>query len=178
MLMRGGTSKGLFFLGSELPARPAARNALLLAIMGSGHPMQVDGVGGGHPLASKVAVISQSEHGDADIDYLFLQLGVEETTITDRQNCGNILAAVGPFAAERDLITTGIDTTTTRIRMVNSGTVVTATFATPGGVPEYAGETVIAGVPGRAAPVLLRFADPAGSATGRLLPTGQARDII
>jgi len=178
MLMRGGTSKGLFFLGSELPARPAARNALLLAIMGSGHPMQVDGVGGGHPLASKVAVISQSEHGDADIDYLFLQLGVEETTITDRQNCGNILAAVGPFAAERDLITTGIDSTTTRIRMVNSGTVVTATFATPGGVPDYAGDTVIAGVPGRAAPVLLRFADPAGSATGRLLPTGQARDII
>jgi 4-oxalomesaconate tautomerase len=96
MLMRGGTSKGLFFLASELPSRAEARNALLLAIMGSGHPMQVDGVGGGHPLASKVAVISRSEHSDADIDYLFLQLGIEEATITDRQNCGNILAAVGP----------------------------------------------------------------------------------
>jgi 4-oxalomesaconate tautomerase len=178
MLMRGGTSKGLFFLASELPARPEERNALLLAIMGSGHPVQVDGVGGGHPLASKVAVISRSEHGDADIDYLFLQLGVEEATVTDQQNCGNILAAVGPFAAERELITTSIGSTTTRIRMVNSGSVVTATFATPGGVPDYAGDTAIAGVPGRASPVLLRFADTAGSVTGQLLPTGQARDII
>jgi len=178
MLMRGGTSKGLFFLASELPGEPEARNALLLAIMGSGHPVQIDGVGGAHPLASKVAVISRSEHGDADIDYLFLQLGVEEATVTDQQNCGNILAAVGPFAAERELITTGIGSTTTRIRMVNSGSIVTATFATPGGVPEYAGDTAIAGVPGRASPVLLRFADTAGSATGQLLPTGQARDII
>ena len=178
MLMRGGTSKGLFFLASELPAEPEARNALLLAIMGSGHPVQVDGVGGGHPLASKVAVISRSEHGDADIDYLFLQLGVEEATVTDQQNCGNILAAVGPFAAERELVTTDIGSTTTRIRMVNSGSIVTATFATPGGVPSYAGNTAIAGVPGRASPVLLRFADTAGSATGQLLPTGQARDII
>jgi 4-oxalomesaconate tautomerase len=178
MLMRGGTSKGLFFLASELPGEPEARNALLLAIMGSGHPVRVDGVGGGHPLASKVAVISRSEHGDADIDYLFLQLGVEEATVTDQQNCGNILAAVGPFAAERELITAGIGETTTRIRMVNSGSIVTATFATPGGVPDYAGGTAIAGVPGRASPVLLRFADTAGSATGQLLPTGQARDII
>ena len=178
MLMRGGTSKGLFFLASELPGEPEARNALLLAIMGSGHPVQVDGVGGGHPLASKVAVISRSEHGDADIDYLFLQLGVEEATVTDQQNCGNILAAVGPFAAERELITASIGSTTTRIRMVNSGSIVTATFATPGGVPDYAGDTAIAGVPGWASPVLLRFADTAGSATGQLLPTGQARDII
>jgi 4-oxalomesaconate tautomerase len=178
MLMRGGSSKGLFFLASELPASPDERDALLLAIMGSGHPLQVDGVGGAHPLASKVAVISQSEHGEADIDYLFLQLGVEEATITDQQNCGNILAGVGPFAAERELITTGIQSTTTRIRMVNSGSVVTATFATPGGVPDYAGDTAIAGVPGRASPVLLRFTDTAGSATGQLLPTGQARDII
>jgi 4-oxalomesaconate tautomerase len=178
MLMRGGTSKGLFFLASELPGEPEARNALLLAIMGSGHPVQIDGVGGAHPLASKVAVISRSEDGDADINYLFLQLGVDEATVTDQQNCGNILAAVGPFAAERELITTGIGSTTTRIRMVNSGSIVTATFATPGGVPDYAGDTAIAGVPGRASPVLLRFADTAGSATGQLLPTGQARDII
>src|SRR5262245_14974477 len=98
MLMRGGTSKGLFFLASDLPADPAERDALLLAIMGSGHPLQVDGVGGAHPLASKVAVISRSQRSDADIDYLFLQLGVEDATITDQQNCGNILAAVGPFA--------------------------------------------------------------------------------
>jgi len=178
MLMRGGTSKGLYFLASELPADQAERDAALLAIMGSGHPMQVDGVGGAHPLASKVAVVSPSRRDDADIDYLFLQLGVAEATITDQQNCGNILAGVGPFAAERGLISAGSPATTTRIHMVNSGSVVTATFATPAGVPQYAGGTAIAGVPGRAAPVLLRFADTAGSATGSLLPTGNVSDVI
>ena len=178
MLMRGGTSKGLFFLASDLPGSPADRDALLLAIMGSGHPLQVDGVGGGHPLASKVAVVSQSASDDADIDYLFLQLGVERATITDRQNCGNILAGVGPFAAERGLIAAGNESTTTRIRMVNSDTVVTASIATPGGIPSYEGETALAGVPGTGAPVLLRFAGTAGSATGSLLPTGRVRDLI
>jgi 4-oxalomesaconate tautomerase len=178
MLMRGGTSKGLFFLASDLPGSPADRDALLIAIMGSGNPIQVDGAGGAHPLASKVAVVSLSASGDADIDYLFLQLGVEEATITDRQNCGNILAGVGPFAAERGLIAAGDSSTTTRIRMVNSDAVVTATFATQDGVPVYEGETAIAGVPGTGAPVLLRFADTAGSATGHLLPTGRVRDLI
>ncbi len=178
MLMRGGTSKGLFFLAGDLPAEPADRDALLLAIMGSGHPLQVDGVGGAHPLASKVAVVSRSEREDADVDYLFLQLGVEQATITDRQNCGNILAGVGPFAVERGLIDPGSPTTTTRVLMVNSGSVVTAAFATPGGVPAYAGGTEIAGVPGSAAPVLLRFAGTAGSATGSLLPTGRVRDVV
>jgi len=176
--MRAGTSKGLFFLESDLPAEPSKRDAMLLAIMGSGHPMQVDGVGGAHPLASKVAVVSPASRDDADIDYLFLQLGVEEATITDRQNCGNILAGVGPFAAERGLIGTADPATTARIHMVNSGSVVTATFQTPGGYPDYAGETMIAGVPGRAAPILLRFAGTAGSATGSLLPTGRVSDVI
>jgi len=140
--------------------------------------MQVDGVGGAHPLASKVAVVSPAARDDADIDYLFLQLGVEEATITDRQNCGNILAGVGPFAAERGLIGTRDPSTTARIKMVNSGSLVTATFATPGGVPDYAGNTRIAGVPGSAAPIVLRFADTAGSATGSLLPTGRVSDVI
>jgi 4-oxalomesaconate tautomerase len=178
MLMRGGTSKGLFFLASDLPGTPADRDALLLAIMGSGHPLQVDGAGGAHPLASKVAVVWRSPSDHADIDYLFLQLGVEEATITDRQNCGNILAGVGPFAAERGLIAAGEESTTTRIRMVNSDTVVAATFATPGRIPRYSGEAEIAGVPGAAAPVLLRFADTAGPAAGGLLPTGHVRDVI
>ena len=178
MLMRGGTSKGLYFLASDLPADRAERDAMLLAIMGSGHPLQLDGVGGAHPLASKVAVVSPSRSGDADVDYLFLQLGVDEPTITDQQNCGNILAGVGPFAAERGLVRTASTSTTTRIHMVNSGSVVTATFATPGGVPEYAGDMAIAGVPGSAAPVVLRFADTAGSATGSLLPTGQVSDVV
>jgi 4-oxalomesaconate tautomerase len=178
LLMRGGTSKGLYFLASDLPADPGERDALLVAVMGSGHPMQVDGVGGAHPLASKIAVVSPSAREDADIDYLFLQLGVDEPTITDRQNCGNILAGVGPFAVERGLIGAGQESTTVRIHMVNSRSVVTATFATPGGVPRYAGDTAIAGVPGTAAPITLRFAGTAGSATGSLLPTGRVSDVI
>lgn len=178
MLMRGGTSKGLYFRADDLPADPAERDALLLSVMGSGHPMQVDGLGGAHPLTSKVAVVSRPADGDADIEYLFLQLGVGEATVSDRQNCGNILAGVGPFAVERGLIDAGGEQTTTRIRMLNSGSVVTATFPTPGGLPGYAGGTAISGVPGRAAPVLLRFAGTEGSATGRLLPTGQVCDMI
>jgi 4-oxalomesaconate tautomerase len=178
MLMRGGTSKGLYFVAADLPADPGERDALLLAVMGSGHPMQVDGVGGAHPLASKVAVVSPSRRGDADVDYLFLQLGVDEPTITDRQNCGNILAGVGPFAVERGLIAADAESTMVRIHMVNSRSTVTATFATQAGVPRYAGDTAIAGVPGTAAPILLRFAGTAGSATGSLLPTGRVSDVI
>ncbi|HUB40160.1 MAG TPA: 4-oxalomesaconate tautomerase [Streptosporangiaceae bacterium] len=178
MMMRGGTSKGLYFLASDLPPQPARRDALLLRIMGSGHPLQIDGLGGAHPLTSKVAVISVSQHDDADIDYLFLQLGVEDATVTDQQNCGNILAGVGPFAVERGLVEPDAESTTTRIRMLNSGSVVTARFATPGGVPDYAGTTAIAGVPGTAAPIRLRFAGTAGSATGHLLPTGRICDVI
>jgi 4-oxalomesaconate tautomerase len=178
MMMRGGTSRGLYFLAGDLPAEPGERDSLLLRIMGSGHPLQIDGLGGAHSLTSKVAVISPSADGEADIDYLFLQLGVAEPTVTDRQNCGNILAGVGPFAVERGMIAAGGQSTTARIRMVNSGSVVTATFATPGGVPDYAGGTAIAGVPGTAAPVSLQFAGTAGSATGYLLPTGHVTDTI
>jgi 4-oxalomesaconate tautomerase len=178
MMMRGGTSRALYFVASDLPGTPQHRDRLLLSIMGSGHPLQIDGLGGPHPLTSKVAVVSPSPRDDADIDYLFLPLGVEQATITDQQNCGNILAGVGPFAAERGLIGASPESTTTRIRMVNSGAVVTAVFPTPGGVPRYAGGTVIAGVPGRAAAIRLLFTDTAGSATGSLLPTGNARDVI
>ncbi len=178
MQMRGGTSRGLYFVAADLPSDPAARDALLIAIMGSGHPLQINGLGGGHPLTSKVAVVCPSQRDDADIEYLFLQLGVEAATITDQQNCGNILAGVGPFAVERGLIEAGPEQTTTRIAMVNSGGVVTATFATPGGRPCYDGTTAIDGVPGTAAPILLRFADTAGSTTGQLLPTGSLCDLI
>jgi 4-oxalomesaconate tautomerase len=178
MLMRGGTSKGLYFVAADLPEAAEERDSLLLRIMGSGHPLHIDGLGGANPLTAKVAIVSPSQHDDADIDYLFLQLGVEQATITDKQNCGNILAGVGPFAVERRLIQPGDDTTRTRIRMVNSDSVVTATFATPGGVPDYSGTTAIDGVPGTAAPISLLFADTAGSTTGRLLPTGSVCDVI
>ncbi len=178
MQMRGGTSRGLYFVAGDLPADPYERDRLLIAVMGSGHPLQIDGIGGGYPLTSKVAVVSPSQRDDADIDYLFLQLGVDAPTITDKQNCGNVLAGVGPFAVERGLIAAGAATTTTRIAMVNTGSVVTAMFGTPGGMPEYAGTTAIDGVPGTAAPILLRFADTAGSTTGALLPTGNLVDTI
>jgi 4-oxalomesaconate tautomerase len=178
LMMRGGTSRGLYFVASDLPDAAPARDDLLLRIMGSGHPLQIDGVGGAHSLTSKVAIVSRSQRGDADLDYLFLQLGVGHATITDQQNCGNILAAVGPFAVERGLIAGGRQDTTTRIHMVNSGSVVVATFATPGGQPQYAGPSAIAGVPGTAAPVRLRFSGTAGSTTGSLLPTGHIRDVI
>ncbi len=174
MLMRGGTSKGAYFLASDLPADPAERDDLLLRIMGSPDPRQIDGIGGAHPLTSKVAVVSASSRGDADVDYLFLQVGVGEASVSDRQNCGNLLAGVGPFAVERGLVRGA----PVRIYMVNSGSVATAAFPAADGAVEYAGDTAIAGVPGTAAAVVLDFAGTEGSATGALLPTGQVRDLI
>jgi 4-oxalomesaconate tautomerase len=125
-----------------------------------------------------VAVVSPSEHAGVDVDYLFLQLGVDEATVSDRQNCGNILAGVGPFAVERGLVPAGDGETSVRIRMVNSDSVAVSTFPTPGGRVEYRGDVEIAGVPGTAAPVVLAFTDTEGSATGALLPTGHVRDTV
>ena len=146
--------------------------------MGTPDPRQIDGLGGATSLTSKVAVVSPSAAPDVDVDYLFLQLGVDEPTVSDRQNCGNMLAAVGPFAVERGLVPAGGDETSVRIRMVNSDSVAVASFATPGGRVEYRGDVAIAGVPGTAAPVVLAFADTEGSATGSLLPTGHVRDTV
>ncbi|MGA2828696.1 MAG: 4-oxalomesaconate tautomerase [Streptosporangiaceae bacterium] len=178
MLMRGGTSKGAYFLAGDLPPDPAERDDLLVRVMGSGDPRQIDGIGGAHPLTSKVAVVSRSASPDADLDYLFLQLGVEEATVSGQQNCGNLLAGVGPFAVERGLIPGGARETMARIRMVNSGSLATARFPTPGGQAAYTGRTAISGVPGTAAAVVLDFSDTEGSATGHLLPTGNLRDHI
>ncbi|MCU7728213.1 4-oxalomesaconate tautomerase [Actinoplanes sp. KI2] len=178
MMLRGGTSRGLYFEPGDLPADPAERDDLLLRLMGTPDPRQIDGLGGSTSLTSKVAVVSRAAHDTADIDYLFLQLGVDQPTVSTQQNCGNILAGVGPFAVERGLVPAGPDETSVRIRMVNSDSVAVATFATPGGRVEYRGDTVISGVPGGAAPVVLAFAGTEGSATGSLLPTGQVRDQI
>jgi 4-oxalomesaconate tautomerase len=174
MLMRGGTSKGAYFLARDLPADPAERDDLLLRIMGSPEPRQIDGIGGAHPLTSKVAVISPASRPDADVDYLFLQVGVDQATVSDQQNCGNLLAGVGPFAIERGLA----GQPPVRIHMVNSSSVATATFPATDGVVDYAGEVAIAGVPGTAAAVVLDFAETEGSATGALLPTGHVTDVI
>ncbi|WP_104525237.1 4-oxalomesaconate tautomerase [Blastococcus atacamensis] len=177
-MLRGGTSRGLFFEAADLPADPAERDELLLRLMGTPDPRQIDGLGGATTLTSKVAVVWPSADPDVDVEYLFLQLGVDEATVSDRQNCGNILSGVGPFAVERGLVPAAADETSVRIRMVNSDSVAVATFPTPGGAVEYRGEVEIAGVPGTAAPVVLAFTDTEGSATGALLPTGHVRDTV
>jgi 4-oxalomesaconate tautomerase len=178
MLMRGGTSKGAYFLADDLPADPGERDALLLRVMGSPDPRQIDGVGGAHPLTSKVAVVGASPGPGADVDYLFLQVGVGEAAVSGAQNCGNILAGVGPFAVERGLVAAGADRTRVRVRMLNSGSLATADFATPGGAVRYDGGTAISGVPGTAAAVLLDFAGTEGATCGALLPTGNVRDLV
>src|SRR4051812_44406825 len=177
-MLRGGTSRGLYFEARDLPADAAERDSLLLRLMGTPDPRQIDGLGGATSLTSKVAVVSPSGSPDVDVDYLFLQLGVDEATVSDQQNCGNILAGVGPFAVERGLVPARGAETTVRIRMVNSDSIAVATFPTPDGRVEYRGEVGIAGVPGTAAPVVLAFTDTEGSATGSLLPTGHVRDTI
>jgi 4-oxalomesaconate tautomerase len=182
LLMRGGTSKGAYFLADDLPADPAERDDLLLRIMGTPDARQIDGIGGAHPLTSKVAVVSASTDPDADVDYLFLQLGVEEPTVSDRQNCGNLLAGIGPFAVERGLVRGLVrpdaERTTVRIRMLNSDSTAVAHFRTPDGIVDYSGDTAISGVPGTAGAVVLDFTGTEGSACGSLLPTGHVRDTI
>jgi len=177
-MLRGGTSRGLYFEPGDLPADPSERDDLLLRLMGTPDSRQIDGLGGATSLTSKVAVVSRSAHPEADVDYLFLQLGVDRPTVSDRQNCGNILAGVGPFAIERELVRAGAAETSVRIRMVNSDSIAVATFATPGGRVEYRGDVAISGVPGTAAPIVLTFTDTQGSATGALLPTGNIRDRV
>ncbi|MEA1941097.1 MAG: 4-oxalomesaconate tautomerase [Pseudomonadota bacterium] len=175
-LMRGGTSKGLYFAAGDLPADEGVRDAVLLAAMGSPDRRQIDGLGGAHPLTSKVAVISPSRQDDADADYLFLQVAVDRAEVTSSQNCGNILAGVGPWAIEAGLVTARDGITPVRIRMVNTGGIAVAHVATPGGVVEYQGEARIDGVPGTAAAMPIEFLDVAGASCGALLPTGQAVD--
>ncbi|WP_029009668.1 4-oxalomesaconate tautomerase [Azospirillum halopraeferens] len=178
MWMRGGTSKGGYFLADDLPADTAARDAFLLRVMGSPDPRQIDGMGGAHPLTSKVAVVRPSQRADADVDYLFLQVFVDRAVVTDAQNCGNILAGVGPFAIERGLVPAADGETRVRIHMENTGQTAVARVCTPGGRVRYAGDARIDGVPGTAAPVPLEFMDTAGSSCGALLPTGRAVDVI
>ena len=178
MWMRGGTSKGGYFLKSDLPADPAARDAFLLAVMGSPDPRQIDGMGGADPLTSKVAVVAKSERPGIDVDYLFLQVFVDQALVTDAQNCGNILAGVGPFAIERGLVAPTGDETRVAIFMENTGQVAVATVQTPGGLVTYAGSAAIDGVPGRHAPIPTEFRDTAGSSCGALLPTGNVVDTI
>lgn len=178
MWMRGGSSKGGYFLKDDLPVDPAERDAFLLRAMGSPDPRQIDGMGGADPLTSKVAVVGASNREGVDVDYLFLQVFVDQAIVTDAQNCGNILAGVGPFAIERGLVAAQDGETRVAIFMENTGQVAVATVQTPGGQVTYAGDAAISGVPGTAAPVPLAFRDTAGSSCGALLPTGNGVDTI
>lgn len=179
MLMRGGTSKGAYFLAEDLPSSTLDRDRVLLEIMGSPDERQIDGIGGAHPLTSKVAIVSPSADADADVDYLFLQVGVDTAFVTDKQNCGNLLAGVGPFAVERGLVVVAGDTeATVRIRMLNTGGVATARFPVEAGLPVYEGDCFIAGVPGTAAAISLEFENTAGSTCGALFPTGNVVDVV
>jgi len=178
MWMRGGTSKGGYFLKDDLPAGIAQRDAFLLAVMGSPDPRQIDGMGGADPLTSKVAVVCRSALPGIDVDYLFLQVFVDQAIVTDAQNCGNILAGVGPFAIERGLVSAQDGETRVAIFMENTGQVAIATVQTPGKVVTYNGNAAIDGVPGTHAPIPIEFRDTAGSSCGALLPTGRAVEVV
>ncbi len=178
VIMRGGTSRGPFFLASDLPQDIQQRDAVLLAAMGSPHEYQVDGIGGATPFTSKVAIISKSERPGIDVDYLFAQVIVNEKIVDTKPNCGNMLGAVGPFAIEQGIVPIQGDTTTLTIFNVNTGAVVDAIIETPNGQVQYEGVAQIDGVPGTAAPVLLNFRSAIGSVTGKLLPTGNPIDMI
>ena len=178
MVMRGGTSKGLYFRIQDLPAEKAIYDRVLLAAMGSPDLRQIDGMGGAHPLTSKVAIVGPSTHLQADVDYLFQQVVVNEARVDGSQNCGNILAGVGPFAIERGLVKLAGDVTDVRIHMLNTKSIAVARVQTPGGKVEYEGNARIDGVPGTAAPIPIDFLDVAGSSCGALLPTGHPRDLV
>lgn len=178
VLMRGGSSKGLFFLAEHLPSDEVARNRLLLAAMGSPDVRQIDGMGGGNDLSSKVVIVAPSSRPQVDVEYLFAQVSVARDLVDVLPNSGNMLAAVGPFAIEQGLVRPSSPTTKVRILNINSGKVVEAVLQTPGGRLAYGGNFHLDGVPGASAPIALNFLDPAGTLTGRLLPTGRARDMI
>jgi 4-oxalomesaconate tautomerase len=181
MQFRGGSSKGLFFNAADLPVDEIERNRTILAAMegvGAGDPRQIDGLGGATSLTSKAAVVSKSKNPKADLDYLFLQVVIGKGQISTTQTCGNILAAVVPFAVEAGMITAGDKTTTAKVNMVNTGGICEVTIETPRGIVNYAGNTKVDGVPGTAAPVICNYLETVGSSCGALLPTGNIKDII
>ena len=178
MWMRGGTSKGLYFLKEDIPNDIAKREDFLLSVFGSPDNLQINGVGGGNPLTSKVAIVSKSKRSDVDVDYLFLQVAVDDYVVSSTQNCGNILAGIAPFAIERGLIKPEKDKTSVRIFMENSKQIAIATVDTPDGTLTYNGNTYIDGVTLPSSPISLEFLDIEGSLCGELLPSGNIKDEI
>jgi 4-oxalomesaconate tautomerase len=178
LFMRGGTSRGPFFLESDLPAETAIRDSVLLAAMGSPDKRQIDGLGGANPLTSKVGIVASGKDSGVDIDFLFAQVVVDQPVVDTTPNCGNMLAAVVPFAIERGLVKPQGDTTTLRVLTRNTGMQCDITVQTPGGMVSYEGDARIDGVPGTAAPIKINFLDTAGSVCAGLLPTGNVLDTL
>ena len=178
MLMRGGTSKGPFFLRDDLPADDAARDRVLLAVMGSPDIRQIDGIGGADPLTSKVGMVSRSTEPGVDLEFLFAQVSVDRAQVDTTPNCGNMLAAVVPFALERGLIEANDGQTTARVKTLNTGMLADITVQTPDGRLSYLGDCRIDGVPGAHAPIAINFLDIAGSVCPSMLPTGNVIDTI
>lgn len=181
MQFRGGSSKGLFFRAADLPEDEFTRNRYVLAAMegvGKGDPRQIDGLGGGTSLTSKVAIVSPSKDDNIDLDYLFLQVVIGKGTISVAQTCGNILAGVLPFAIESGLIPAQDPITRARVKLLNTGGVCEITVQSPGKTVKYDGAAKVDGVPGTAAPVICNYLDTQGSTCGALLPTGNAMDVI
>ena len=177
-IMRGGTSKGVYILQKDLPQDRTQWDPILLRLMGSPDAKQIDGLGGSYSVTSKVAIIQKSERPDADIDYTFAQVSVDKPLVSYMGNCGNISSGVGPFAIEKGLVEAKDGETSVRIYNTNTDKIIIADVQTPGGEVEYSGDFAIAGVPGTAAPVRLRFADPSGTMGKGLLPTGNVTDIL
>ncbi|TAK40527.1 MAG: methylitaconate delta2-delta3-isomerase [Betaproteobacteria bacterium] len=178
LFMRGGSSRGGFFLEDDLPADPVERQAVLLACYGSPDERQIDGIGGADPLTSKAAIVGRSGTPGADVDYTFCQVGIGEAKVSTGGNCGNMLAAVGPFALLKGLVSPVEPETLIRIYTTNTRQIITARVPTAGGRPNWDGTCTIPGVPGSGAPVYLDFGNCAGSVSGKLLPTGAAADVI
>jgi 4-oxalomesaconate tautomerase len=181
MHFRGGSSKGLYFNAKDLPSDEASRNKMILAAMegvGQGDPRQIDGLGGGTSLTSKVAIVSRSKDKNADLDYLFLQVVIGKGAISRTQTCGNILAGVVPFAIESGMIKAKEDITTAKINMLNTGGLCEISVQTPNGKVNYAGNAKVDGVPSTAAPIICNYLETQGATCGALLPTGNAIDIV
>ena len=178
VLMRAGTSRGPFFLREWLPADEVARDEALIGAIGASDLLQLDGVGGGSTLTSKVAIVSRSAEPNCDVDYLFVQVGVGQRSVDTRPNCGNMLSGVGPFAIEQGLVAACEGTTTVRVFNVNTRSRIDVTVQTPGGRVRYDGQARIDGVGGTAAPIQLNFLDAWGAVTGSLFPTGRRIDGI
>lgn len=178
VLMRGGTSKGVFVREADLPPEGPKRDEFLLALMGSPDPMQIDGLGGTHSSTSKVVVVAGCRRPGADVEYLFAQVSIDAAHVDYTTNCGNLTAAVGPYAIEEGMVAAVEPITDVRLYNRNTGSWIVAHVPVAGGRPVTVGSQAIAGVPGRGAPIITEYLDPAGAVTDRLLPTGRPRDVV